>query len=69
MPGVLKMLHLAEDDGVSEVDVRRGRIEADLDGQALLLEPPGELILLDQVDGSAAKEFELHETGSHGGRE
>ena len=35
MPEVLKVLHLPEQDGVTEVQVRRGRIKSDLDGQRL----------------------------------
>src|SRR5262249_322764 len=50
MPGVLKLTHLAEDDGVAEVDVRCGGIEADLDRQgSTALELSREVFLLDQV--------------------
>ena len=35
MSEVLKVLHLAQQHGVAQVQVRRSRIEADLDGQRL----------------------------------
>ena len=69
VPGVLEMPHLPEDDGVPEVDVRRRRVETDLDRQPAALDPPRELVLLDQVDGAAPQELEFRRSGSHGGPE
>ena len=67
--GVLEVLHLPEDDGVPEVNVGRRGIEADLDGQAATLDPPRELVLLDQVDGAPPQELEFRRSGSHCGPE
>jgi hypothetical protein len=67
MAGVLEVFHFAEHDRVTEVDVRGGGIEADFDRQALSLDPPRELLFLDQIDGPAAQDLELRRGGSYGG--
>ena len=64
MAELLEVAHLAQEHGVAEVEVGRGRIEAGLDHQRLAgrsraLELGAELVLLDQVDGAAAQQREL----------
>jgi len=66
---VLELAELPEHDGVAEVDVRRGGVEADLHGQPPVSDPPRELRLLDQVDSAPAQAFELRGRRSHGGTE
>src|SRR5207244_5702918 len=41
MAGVLEVLHFAEHDRVTEVDVRGGGLQAGLERQSLLVYPPG----------------------------
>jgi len=59
------MAHFSQEDRVSEVYVRGGRIETDLHGQRAFPELSLQVLLVDQVYGAAA---ELLESGrSHGG--
>jgi hypothetical protein len=64
MSEVLEMPHLAQQHRVTEVQVRRGRVEPGLHHQRLAgaraaLELLAQLRLLDQVDGAAAQQSEL----------
>ena len=61
---VLEVAHLAQDHRVAEVQVGRGRVEADLDlqlaaGLAALLEALREVLARDQVHGAAGEVVEL----------
>ena len=64
MAELLEVLHLPDDDGVAEVDVGSGGIEADLDGERLALarcarELRFQVGFLDQIDRSLGQIFEL----------
>ena len=67
VPGVLEVAHLAEDDRVPEVDVRRGRIEPDLDRHRPAGDFARELPFLDEVHDAAPKGLEPGKRRSHGG--
>src|SRR5206468_95305 len=64
MPELLEVLHLADDNGVAEVDVRGGGIEPDLDGDRL---PARDLrlqiVALNEVDRALCQEVELFVDG------
>jgi hypothetical protein len=73
VPELLEVLHLPDDDGVTEVDVGSGGIEADLHRQRPpLLRRPLQLCLqvlpLDQVDRSLGEVVELLIEGERGKR-
>ena len=60
MSELLEVLHLSDDDRVPEVDVGRGRIEADLDRQRLAaLQLRLQVVALDQVHRTFSEEIEL----------
>ena len=64
---VLEVAHLAEDHRVAEVDVGRGRVEADFDGHGAARDLAREVRLLDQVDRAATQKLQGRRGGSHDG--
>src|SRR5439155_5750018 len=57
---LLEMLHLADDHRVPEVDVGRGRVESDLDGDRLPARNLRlEVVALNQVDRAFGQEGQL----------
>ena len=63
MAGVLELAQLLEDDGVTEVDVGRGRVEPELGAQGSVLgQPP-----LERPGGQAVDRIPGQESGPAGG--
>jgi hypothetical protein len=59
MSQILKLAHLVEQDGVTQMQIRRGRIEAGLDAQRPAeLEPRLEVLALDDFLGASSDQVE-----------
>ena len=54
MPEVLELAHLVQDDGMAQVQVRRGRVEPRLHAQGLALGQLADEVLLDDQFMDAA---------------
>ena len=72
-PGVLEVAQLAQHHGVAEVDVRRGRVDAELHAQRTargrgLLEPLLECALGQAIDRVACQGGRLRPGGFHPGQ-
>ena len=64
MAHVLEVFHFSDDDGVAEVQIRRRRVESDLDGEGpalplRALQLAEELVLADDLHGPLAQVFQL----------
>ena len=71
MAEILEVFHLPHQDGVTQVNVRRGRIEAGLDHEGLArlhgpLQLGQELTLLEDLNGSFLQVLDLFRRRAHG---
>ena len=69
MPEILKLLELAQANRVAQMDVRRGRVDPQLDAQGLAARQLlGEFLLAVNGDCAAFEDIELYGNGEHGNR-